>query len=157
MRSLLVVPTVVAALVGGPAQATPPERHSLSYDDTFETTDVCGFPIELEWVGTGYGIVFFDRDGDVIRQLDRIRERLTVTNLDTGAAVSGHNAYQLTGNEESLTRTGSWFHLGAPGAGIVLRDVGRIVVTWEGEVRAIGGRHQWIAGDFAALCRALAT
>jgi hypothetical protein len=157
MRVVLVVTVVIATLMSGPASATPPERHSLGFDETFETAGICGFPITFEWIGTGYGTVFLDSDGHFIRQLDRIREHLIVTNVETGAAVSGHDAYQLTGTDESLTRTGSWFHLGAPGTGIVLKDVGRIVVTSDGEVKAIVGRHQWVAGDFAALCHALAT
>jgi hypothetical protein len=157
MRVVLVVPVILATLVSGHASATSPERHSLSYDESFETADICGFPTMFEWIGTGYGTVFLDRDGDFIRQLDRIRETLIVTNVDTGATVSGHDAYQLFGNEDSLSRTGSWFHLGAPSAGIVLRDVGRIVVTWGGEVMAIAGRHQWLAGDLAKLCHTLAT
>jgi hypothetical protein len=157
MRAALVVPIVVAALAGGPASATPPERHSLSYHDSFETTQICGFSIRLEWIGTGYGTVFVDGDGQFVRQLDRIRETLIVTNVETRETVSGHNAYQLSGTEESLMRTGSWFHLGTPGTGILLRDVGRIVVTSEGEVTALAGRHQWIAGDLEALCHALAS
>jgi hypothetical protein len=41
--------------------------------------------------------------------------------------------------------------------GIVLRDIGRVVVTSEGEITAAAGRHQWLDGDFDALCNALAT
>ena len=156
MRAVLVVSIVVAALMGGSAYAAPPERHSLSYDDSFETSDICGFPLRFEWIGTGYGTVFVNADGEFVRQLDRIRETLIVMNPETHEALSGHDAYQLSGTEESLTRTGSWFHLGAPGMGIVLRDVGRIVVT-DGEITALSGRHQWITGDLDALCDALAS
>lgn len=155
MRAVLVVLIVVAALAGGPASATPPERHSLSYHDSFETTQICGFSTRFEWIGTGYGTVFVDGDGAFVRQFDRIRETLVVTNIETRETLSGHNAYQLSGTKESLTRTGSWFHLGTPGTGIVLRDVGRIVVTSEGELAALAGQHQWIAGDLEGLCYAL--
>lgn len=157
MRAVVVASIVVATLVAGSASASPPQRHSLSYDDRFKTSDICGFSIEFEWIGTGYGTIFVDGDGEFVRQLDRIRETLIVTNVKTGATVSGHDAYQLSGTEQTLTRTGSWFHLGAAGTGIVLRDVGRIVVTSEGEVTAIAGRHQWIDGDFGALCHTLAS
>jgi hypothetical protein len=133
-----------------------PERHSLSYDESFKTSDICGFSINFEWIGTGYGTVFVDNQGEFVRQLDRIREALIVTNVKTGARVSGHDAYQLTGTEKTLRRTGSWFRLGAPGMGIVLRDVGRVVVTSDGEITALAGRHQWLTGDFNALCHALA-
>jgi hypothetical protein len=89
---------------------------------------------------------------------DRSHPRgLIVTNLSTGESVSGHNAYQLAGTEKTLTRTGAWFHVRGRGIGIVLRDVGRTVVTWDGDVIAVAGRHQWLDGDFDALCRALAT
>jgi hypothetical protein len=157
MRTIAATTLLVLALSSGVASATPPERHVLSYDDTFTTTDVCGFRISLRWIGTGYGTVFFDRNGDFMRQMDRIRERLIVTNVSTGESVSGHNAYQLAGTEKTLARTGAWFHVRGRGIGIVLRDVGRTVVTWDGDVIAVAGGHQWLEGDFDALCRALAT
>jgi hypothetical protein len=55
MRVVLVISIVLATLGSGPASATSPERHSLSYDESFETADIYGFPIMFEWIGTGYG------------------------------------------------------------------------------------------------------
>jgi hypothetical protein len=155
MRLLVIVGLFAATLAGSPASALSPERHSLTYDETFKTSEICGFSIEFEWIGTGYGSVFVDGDGDFVRQLDRIRETLVVTNVKTGAAASGRDAYQLTGTKETLRRTGSWVRLGSPGMGIVLLDVGRVVVTSDGEITAIAGRHQWLNGDFDLLCQAL--
>jgi hypothetical protein len=157
MRAVLkvLVCLLVLALGPDPALAVAPERHVLQFDEAFISVDFCGFPTRFEWVGVGYGTVFFNHDGDPIRQIDRIRETLTVTNTTTGASVRGRDAYQLIGVAETLSRVGVWFHLSAPGRGVILRDVGRIVVSGD-ELTFLAGTHQWLRGDVDALCGALA-
>jgi hypothetical protein len=151
------VPAIVAMclLMMAPtlANAEPPQRHQLSYTERFSTSDICGFRTTFTWVGTGYGIVFTDAAGDFVRQTDRIRETLTVTSA--GGKVSGKDAYAITERADgTFTRVGLWFHLMGEGGGTVLRDVGRLEMR-DGEIVMSAGQHDWLNGDFDALCAAL--
>lgn len=145
-------------VAAGSAAADPPERHSLSYDDVFVTRDFCGFRTKFEWVGTGYGIIFTDSNGNFVKQRDRIAETLTVTSLRSGKSLSGKNHYTISFNAEdgTFTRVGLWFHLNSPGEGVVLHDVGRAVFDSDGNLVFEAGQHQWLEGDIQGMCRALA-
>lgn len=153
------VPVILAVgvlLLAGPtANAQPPQRHRLSYTESFSTSDICGFPVTFTWVGTGYGIIFTDATDDFVRQMDRIRETLTVTSAGGERSVSGKDAYTIAQYADgTFTRVGSWFHLIGDGGGVVLRDVGRLEMAGS-EIVMATGQHDWLNGDFAALCSAL--
>ncbi|HEX6254241.1 MAG TPA: hypothetical protein VFZ70_00380 [Euzebyales bacterium] len=85
----------------------------------------------------------------------------TATNPETGASVSGHDAWTVVidfENGEPTTESffGLVFHFNAPGAGIVLIDAGRVVFDAStGEVIVVSGPHQELEGDLSALCAAL--
>ena len=53
--------------------------------------------------------------------------------------------------------TGLFWHVVAPGYGTVLLDAGLEIIDWTAAapVVKVAGRHQWIDGDFDALCAAL--
>ncbi len=127
----------------------------MSYDESFTTSGICGFPTRFEWVGTGYGTIFTDAAGNFVSQRDRIRETLTVTNTHTGVWLSGWDAYQISVDAQyTFVRVGLWFHLTSPGYGVLLHDVGRAVFS-DGELVSRGGAHDWLDGNFEALCSAL--
>jgi hypothetical protein len=52
--------------------------------------------------------------------------------------------------------SGVAFRLVVPGAGAVFLDVGRTVLDRQGNVYFEAGPHQFLDGDFAGLCAALA-
>jgi hypothetical protein len=151
----LLVTGLLFSVMAAPAAADPPQRHQLSFTESFSTTDICGFRTTFTWVGTGYGIIFTDRDGDFVRQMDRIRETLTVTSGGGTRWVSGKDAYTITQHADgTFTRTGLWFHLNGPDGSVVLRDVGRLVVADDGIV-LMAGQHDWLQGNFDDMCAAL--
>jgi len=158
MRWNLAAPLVTGLLfsvMAAPAAAEPPQRHRLSYTESFSTGDICGFRTTFTWIGTGYGIIFNDGEGDFVRQTDRIRETLTVTSGGGTRWVSGKDAYSITQNADgTFTRTGLWFHLKGPGGSVVLRDVGRLVVA-DDEIVQLAGQHDWLQGNFDGMCAAL--
>jgi hypothetical protein len=162
-RAAMAVAAMTMAL-GGSALTAPdalslaPERHVLSFDELFSTEDFCGFPTRFEWVGTGYGTVFTDADGNFVRQRDRIGETLTVSHpaADTSVSGSDHYSIQFRASDGTFTRVGLWFHLTLRGGGLILHDVGRVVFDDEGDMVFDAGQHQWLSGDVRALCDALA-
>jgi hypothetical protein len=152
---VFLVTGVSMSLFAASAGADPPDRHQLDFTDRFSTTGICGFRTTFTWVGTGYGTIFTDRDGDLVRQTDRIRERLTVTSGGGSHWVSGKDAYSITVRADgTFTRTGLWFHLKGPNGSVVLRDVGRLVVQ-DDEIVLMAGQHDWLNGDFDDMCAAL--
>jgi hypothetical protein len=154
--ALLAIPGLLA--LAGPAAANAPQRDQKSYVESFTTSDLCGFPTTFTWVGTGYGTVFTDANGEFVRQTDHIRETLTVTSAGGDRWVDGKDAYAITQRADgTFTRVGLWFHLSGPGGGAVLRDVGRLVMTQDGDLVHLAGQHDWVQGNFAGLCNALSS
>ena len=152
--AVLITGLMVSVLVT-PAGAVPPQRHQLSFSEGFSTADICGFRTTFTWVGTGYGTVFTDANGNFVRQTDRIRETLTVTSHGGTRWVSGKDAYSISQwADGTFTRSGLWFHLAGPQGSIVLRDVGRLVIE-DDEIVRMAGQHDWLNGDFGQLCSAL--
>jgi hypothetical protein len=56
-----------AAVLAQSATAVPPIRQDFTFTDTAVLTDVCSFPVTVEYTQTGTEIDFFDQDGNLTR------------------------------------------------------------------------------------------
>lgn len=157
--SVLVLAGLVASMAAAPAAAAmPPERSTVPTDVHFTDTEVCGFPIDVSFVGSIAITSFFDNDGNLIRVQGVGSDVATVTNPANGKTAAGVDHFLRVEDVESGESAvlGLFLHLNFPGAGIVMIDAGNITRDAEGNVIHQAGPHQLEAGDFSALCEALA-
>jgi hypothetical protein len=70
MRRLLSTVAAVAlaaAALAAPATAVKPERNDFVFSDQAVLTDVCPFPVTVDFTVTGTETLFFDQDGNLTR------------------------------------------------------------------------------------------
>lgn len=89
MRRLVTLATAIVVASGlliGPAGAVPPATSTFDFTNTVQGGTTCG---ELRWdiSGSVERRFFFDKDGNVVRIQDKVREDNTITNLDTGESL----------------------------------------------------------------------
>lgn len=157
--TVFVLAGLVASVAGAPAAAAmPPERSTIKTDNHFTDTEVCGFPIDVSFVGSIDVTSFFDKDGNLIRVQGVGSDVATATNPANGKTAAGVDHFLRVEDVESGESAvlGLFLHLNFPGAGIVMIDAGNITRDAEGNVIHLAGPHQLDAGDFSALCEALA-
>jgi len=157
--TVLVLAGLVASVAGAPAAAAmPPERFTVESDDQFTDTESCGFPFDVRFVGSIDVTLFFDNDGNLIRVQGVGSDVATATNPANGKTATGVDHWLEVENVESGESAvlGLFLHLNFPGAGIVLIEAGNITFDAEDNVIHLAGPHQVFAGDFSALCEALA-
>jgi len=74
MRGATLVLGLIAALVlASSGTANPPTRFTFTLDDTFPapvTSAVCGFDVFIHFEGTGAALLFYDKNGVLVRELD---------------------------------------------------------------------------------------
>ena len=169
MRWLVTAGLMILALLaasvaraGGPLHEGP---FTNSY--SFIGFNCDGFDILIEGQGTDSFTVFLDDAGDVTKVIYRARyPRDTLTNTVTGKSIVNRGQFQefierIPGTDEfTKTITGFRYMVNVPGAGVTIRDVGRItygdleqtIVLWQ------AGKHD-LALDAAlepTFCAALA-
>lgn len=154
----LLCAAVLTVLAASPAGAVPPERFTDEFADEFTETAICGFPIDISFVGSVRGTEFFDRAGNLVSVQVHGEDVGTITNPANGEDCRGGDHWLETTDVVSgeFAILGLFFHLNFPGAGIVLLDAGHIRFDANGESIHLAGPHQAFEGDFAALCAALA-
>jgi hypothetical protein len=173
-QSIRRLPVVVGAfaLLGGmlvpSAFAAGPEHFGpFTFNDTMDFPDFCaeaGRPMHVQWHSEGWSAytVWTDENGNVTKILDRERVSLDrITNLDTGRQIVGHAEFQeilepIPGTDEfTRTITGFRYFFNEPGAGVIARDVGRIVYGDLEQTIALwqAGKHDFVYDqDFILLC-----
>lgn len=158
VSTLALVLLVVGVALAPAAAALPPERSWVAFDDAFTDDETCAFPIEVRFVGRLEITTFFDRHGDVVRVQMRGSDVGTAKNPVNGKTARGVDHYMVVERVKAGTTAtvGLFVHMNFPGAGIVLIDVGNVVVDAEGNVVHSGGRHDLMTGNFGGLCAALA-
>lgn len=186
-RSRLAVLALVFALAAacsGPEQATGPEKAALhgghavpsasaaapqttivEVNDTFTNDFDCPFPLEEVVSGSFKDMLFFDVNGNPVKEILTAQFQgsftVTWTNLATGAALTSHEAaplmvqYNPDGSFASLQNVGLLFHVSTPQGGTVLLDVGRVVIRRGQGIVFEAGPHQELNGDTGAFCAAL--
>jgi hypothetical protein len=81
LTSLIASSVAAVLLLVTTAAAAPPTRLDFEDDETFPSffTDLCGVPVFLHIEGSGTNTLFYDQDGNVIRELDTIPGGLEFT------------------------------------------------------------------------------
>jgi hypothetical protein len=159
--SFLTLVLLALMAVAVPAAAVSPTTETFEYVDEFVDEESCDFPVEVSFVGGGTERTFYNEDGTVKKVIVSLSDEGTFTNPETGASVSGDNAWTVVidfedGEPTTESYFGLVFHFNVPGGGIVLIDAGRVVFdVATGEVIVVSGPHQALEGDFSALCAAL--
>ncbi|HEU4356384.1 MAG TPA: hypothetical protein VFT27_12410 [Actinomycetota bacterium] len=158
VSTLALVLLVASVALAPAAAAVAPERSWAAFDDAFTDDQTCAFPIDVRFVGRLEITTFFDRHGDVVRVQMHGSDIGTATNPANGRTARGVDHYMVVERVKSgeTATVGLFVHMNLPGAGIVLIDVGNVVVDADGNVVHTGGRHDLLTGNFGALCAALA-
>ena len=158
---------VLALATINPALAEAPEMVIISVDDTFINDFDCAFPLVEHVQGAYRDMLFFDQNGNLIREYlsPQFQGTLTVAwiNPATGRSLESHEASSLTvyynpdGSFEKLMNQGLTFIVIVPGARQpLLADVGRIVVQRGEGITFDAGVHQELYGDTGTFCNYLA-
>jgi hypothetical protein len=161
LAAIAAILAAVAALPVRPAGATAP--HVETEHVEFTLTYDCGNGVVLidEVTEDLRFTTFFDQDGTPVRVTVHVTYFGVVTN-----PTSGQNVEDLaffTGIVDLVagtdTTVGLYYSSTVPGVGVVLHDIGRVVVNASGEVTFVAGPHDVVidaGGDPTALfCAAL--
>jgi hypothetical protein len=160
---LVALVAVLALVVAIPAFAAEPVIRTVEIDNT-ELASGCDFPVQARLAATVMVSTHFDADGNVTMRIYRyINARFSFTNLLNGTTVTGVDggitkiavaddgavSFQVSGNVSNIT---------LPGQGIVLQDVGRLIIdAASGEVTFEAAQHDYtLSGEVTSLCAALA-
>jgi hypothetical protein len=155
---LLLGAVAVAALaVAQSATGSPPLIVNGTFSDTGPpSSDLCGYPIVLSFEGTFQVTFFFDQDGNVVRAMLHSNDLATATNPANGNTLTGHEVVNIQADFVATeARVGLPLHFNVTG-GSALVDAGRIVIGENTEVTFISGNHEFLEGDLAGFCAALA-
>jgi hypothetical protein len=160
MRRLFVVVLVtVAALMAGPsALAAPPFHERVPVDDVF-VGESCGFPVEVHITGFAVIIEREGKDGSFHFIVAQPQIKATLTNLDTGEAITVNIAGPTHVTESpdgsfTFVGTGTWLRSTNPETGEpgLFQSAGRFGVTVDAE----GNETFFEVGRFVDLCPRLA-
>jgi hypothetical protein len=103
------------------------------------------------------GGTFFD-GGKAVRTIDHVRHTSTDRNSVTGAVVHQHDRYNIVTNLRTgiMRVSGGLFRINRPGKGMVIHDVGRVVMDGQQHLKFTAGRHDVLGKDSTVFCKALA-
>jgi hypothetical protein len=168
LRILFVALMLVSMMLVGQSQsarAMPPEFSFVELQFIFPVVG-CEFPVQAELTGTLKASVHLDQNGDFKMLIERVLRdsQSTYTNLETGASISsshGSGIDKILVEEDGsviFVAMGVFDILPVPGQGLVVHDVGRIIVdTATGELLFSAGQFtvHGPGGSVDALCAAL--
>jgi hypothetical protein len=156
---LLVVALVAAAmaLASAATGAAPIIVNGTFSDPGIPSSGLCGFPIVLSFQGTYQVTYFLDQHGGFVRATLHSNDVATAVNPANGNSLTGHETTNIQADLVDATEA----HVGLPlhfnvTGGSALVDAGRIVVEQNGDVVFISGDHEFLEGDLAGFCAALA-
>jgi hypothetical protein len=142
MRKLVLLvglTSVTALALAAVARAVPPEHFPVEHvDATFTIEEECAFPVVVHIEGDIRRTLFFDRQGNEIRELEVFPNfRVTFTNPETGKSITtpSPSVEHLTINPDGsavLALTGLTSHLIVGGGPPLASEVGRIVLLFSG-------------------------
>ena len=166
VRNCFAALLAIASLSLIAARGHPPQTTIVSVDATFTNDFDCSFPLQEQVKGAYRDTLYFDQGGKLTKEFlsPQFQGSLTVTwtNLETGASLTSHQAstliiyYNPDGSFQKLANQGLTFQVSVPGEGLLLADVGRIVIERGQGVTFEAGSHQELDGDTAAFCAYLA-
>jgi hypothetical protein len=160
---------VLALALAVGASAIPPERFPVVHLDEMETIPAapvgpCAFAINVHLVGKVRHTHFFDRQGNVIRELTVFpRFRITFSangkSITTVSVAANHVTINPDGSA-TVAITGLQGHLIVGGGPPLAADVGRLVLFFSGpedeEPDVIFQAGKFNFGPFPQLCEVLA-
>jgi hypothetical protein len=149
--------SVLASPAG--ASARTPEQFTVSF--TSPGTVDCGtFQDQFTDFFDGAGTTYFDSTGNPIRIVIHWEHHSNDTNSVTGLTLHEHGHFTetidllagtdtITGNQEIMNR---------PGTGVVVQDVGKVVIDADGNIVFFAGgrKHSEVLLGDQVLCEALA-
>jgi hypothetical protein len=166
---LLTIIAGLAVVLGSVAKATPPQHFPVFHVDVTSTVPAapegpCSFEVEVHVVGDIRDTVFFDRQGNAIRELNvlphfRVSFSANGKTITTAAPAPLHLTYNPDGSVVA-TITGLQGHLIVGGGPPQASDVGRIVFFFSGfgdeepDILFQAGKFNF--GPFPQLCDVLA-
>lgn len=153
-----VVAVGIAFLVmwsSAPAGAAAPKTQRV--DDSFAfTSNLCSFPIRVRTRITGIETLFFNNQGDTLRDELHLFVYAVWRNPSSGKwVIESDHVNNVIYPDNGFTNIGLNFRLSLPGGRTVLIDAGKLVFNEDGEVIFEAGKHQVSDGDVGALCAAL--
>jgi hypothetical protein len=161
---LLATGLVLAMALAATAGAASTERFTFSFSGSEPHFQQCdGFEISLDTTSSGSVIVFFDETGEPIKFIVQSRGADTLTNSVSGKTVVNRFVFEelftrIDGTDEFTHALVGFRFMGtAPGEGLFIQDVGRIVYSPEEEqILFLAGQHEAEDSDVgAAFCAAL--
>jgi hypothetical protein len=161
-RRLLVIPILLAAaLAAAPtAAAAGPVVIGPDHEEGLAPLADCGsFEILDAYSIDATMRLFLGADGDPAWAIETVSGVDTLTNSVTGKAIAApfHNSVRIDFATGLGAFGGIIFRVTLPGAGVIFLDAGRLVASQDGSIVTFrAGPHQFIDGDFDALCAALA-
>jgi hypothetical protein len=101
--------------------------------------------------------MFLDQQGNVVRASLHEKDVATATNPANGNTLTGHEVINIEKDVAGATEAemGVPLHFNVNGASALV-DAGRIVINQAGDVLFIAGNHEFLDGDLAGFCAALA-
>jgi hypothetical protein len=135
-------------------------------DESFSETDTCGFQLDWRVQGSFKDTEFFDSSGTLVKLIETNTGgpfTYTITNPANGKTATTHSqtvvgilTFNPDGSLNTVTQNGIVFNFVLPGTGTIALDVGTVAFDSEGNLLKIGGPHQFLMGDVAGFCAALA-
>jgi hypothetical protein len=155
----LALPLVALVLVAT-ASATAPAQRTFQRQGTL-TFDCGSFQDIFTFTSTVHVLTFYDQSGTAVKQVFHVHRVSTDTNSVTGRTLksSADRIVTIDLISGTTTITGQNDNTSSPGEGVVVQDVGRIVLNPDGTVIFAGGQHPQDVGEVfvgADYCSALA-
>jgi hypothetical protein len=153
----VIVSAALALCVAPAAGATPPQRGTFDFTDSFTDTEVCaaapwGFdvfvPVEHEF---GFFQVFVDQQGNFLKAIVHNNYDATIT--ANGKTITERDTWTTFFYPGGSRDVGLTVHIQGPW-GVVVRDAGQIVRAPDGTVLYTRGPHEQLSG--VSFCPALA-
>jgi hypothetical protein len=130
LSTLFLVTGLAGSLVASPVAAGPPAREPISFSEVFDfpAGEICDFAYHREFAVTGTLLIFFDREGNIVREMDVSRAQILHRNADTGYTLTETIRSHFVFNEAKQTVMIS-------GQNWKLRDAeGKIIVVHSGNL-----------------------
>ncbi|RPH69547.1 MAG: hypothetical protein EHM78_14850 [Myxococcaceae bacterium] len=157
VRAVLSLVVLVCAAVPGTAAAVQPITTD-DYDPYAFTYSCDGFDVSIDGLNTGKHTVYFDNDGNPVRNVGHHTITETHTNLLTGRVVEfrGHYASTYVYAEDTQTITGVFLIANEQHDGTLLQETGLVEFDHTtGQIRS-AGRHDILDLAYDPFCAALA-
>ncbi len=142
------------------ARAMPPDKYVFPYDDSHiapRFTRYCGFPVVIEEKGILTDIIHYDNVGNFLfESLTFQQAEAIITNSVSGKSLTTPVAGLIKYGPETVASSGLVAQYHTLGGGPIMLDAGRFVIDLATGRRIFeAGTHDYIDGDWQALCNAL--